>query len=149
MRVIPEFHPMKQLAKVLLLFFVVVTVADLIGFLLPALRGKAIREKVVADVSEKLEAYVTTTHGRWPRSWDDLGLDEDDMGRYIELDFTLDPQTASVEDVARAIELTNQPHGMPWPLAVRYPQHVIDRVYLAICQARAKELEPSIGADSR
>lgn len=119
---------MKQLAKVLLLFFVVVTVADLIGFLLPALRGKAIREKVVADVFGKLEAYVTTTHGQWPRSWDDLGLDEDDMGRYIELDFTLDPQTASVEDVARAIEPTNQPHGMPWPLAVRCPQHVIDRV---------------------
>jgi hypothetical protein len=94
---------------------------------------------VIADVYERTEAYIIKTNGQWPRSWDDLGLTEDEVLWVMQMDFTLDPDTASMEDVAKAIKPRNEPNDTFWPVRVAPPQQGIDRVYSAMCKARDKK----------
>jgi hypothetical protein len=117
----------------------VLIVLDLIGVLIPAYHVEARRQSVVADVLERTEAYIARTNGKWPQSWDDLGLVEDEVGGCIRLDFTLEPETATIEDVRKAVKIVNIPHGTFWPVMAMPPQQGIDKVYSAMCKARDRK----------
>ena len=130
---------MTKAIRLWLSIVLVFIVVDLIGVLMPAYQAEARRQSVVADVIEKTEAYITRTNGKWPRSWDDLGLVEDEVAGCIQLDFALEPEKATIEDVRKAVELVNIPHGTFWPVMTMPPHRGIDRVYSAICKARDRK----------
>lgn len=62
-------------------------------------------EYQTADVIRATEAFVRAHPGEWPRSWTDLGMDNQDA--LTRMNFSLQPKHATKEDVLAAIQPLN------------------------------------------
>ncbi len=94
-----------------------------------------------AGVVREVKAFVTKTDGQWPRSWADLG--DEDSSSYTRVDFSLDPATATKEDVLSSIgPLSGKYYTYP------YAQRDLEDLYeelKAATAARTPSSPPSVG----
>ncbi|HBC86557.1 MAG TPA: hypothetical protein DCZ94_06345 [Lentisphaeria bacterium] len=60
-------------------------------------------EYVTWEVIRKTNKYIEDNQGRWPKSWSDIGLN-DKYSKYSTIDFSLDPFTATEDEILSAIK---------------------------------------------
>jgi hypothetical protein len=98
-------------------------------------------EYVTAGVIEDVQAFVEKTHGQWPRSWADLG--SKDLSSYTRVDFSLDPVTATEQDVLSSIA----PRSGKYYTYPHADDH-LKRLYQELKDAREETVPPATGTNS-
>jgi hypothetical protein len=97
-------------------------------------------EYETAGVIRRVEEYVTKSHGRWPRSWADLG---EDLSHYTKVNFSLDPITATRSEVASAITPVSGRY-----LTYPHSQRDLERLY-ATMHRYGEQVAPDEASSSR